>query len=176
MKKTLFIFDWDDTIIPSTYLMNLLNANDNKKIFNLLDNYLYKFFSIIQKYGTIMIITNANLQWIYYTLSFMNNTKKLLSSYKIISARDNAFNTNYSDNVKLWKVKTYNEYKKYINNFDIIVNVGDSTNEHNALYYLINNKLLLPNKLTLSYKFIESPTYKQLIVQQYNILKIFIKI
>ncbi len=169
MKKILFIFDWDDTIIPSTYLINILD-NNNQSILELLDEYLYKFFNIIKKYGTIMIITNATLQWIYYTLSFMKKTNKLLSPYKIISARDESINTEYTDKVYLWKIKTFNNYKSYINQFDVIINIGDSMNEHNALNYLIKNKYLLPNKLTLSYKFIDAPTYKQLIVQQYKFI------
>lgn len=165
MSNTLFIFDWDDTLFPTTYITS--NFRDLYSVnFNSLDVFLYNFFSFLIRYGDILIVTNANKKWIDILLYFLPNTKNILSKYNIISARDQATTKNYND----WKTEIFLKNINYINKYNIIFNVGDSECEHIALKKLL---VKLNNKKTISYKFITNPSYLQLIVELYK-FKIYV--
>ena len=168
MKRILFIFDWDDTIFPtsdlSKYIIDFQNIDLSEY-----DEFLYDFFKKVSSYGNIMIITNASKQWIYQTLYYLPKTKELITKYRIISARDNAMTSLYSDKYELWKINTYNDYRKFINTYDIIFNVGDSQNEHNALKYLLDNKKIT-HKTAITYKFMLNPNFTQLQVELYKFM------
>jgi hypothetical protein len=167
--STLIIFDWDDTLYPTSWCVNNnINLNSMKSraryldYFLLLDDILEDLFLSLHKLGTVVIITNAMPQWINLTLSILPNTKKQLKKTKILSARQK-----YQDTLKInkWKVQTFHDLiYDYHNKFNNIVSFGDSEYEHYALLNLFSHDEI-PNKYLKSIKFIKSSDYNVVIEQ-----------
>ena len=168
MKNTLFIFDWDDTLFPTSYIISSFLNIEKFPLFNKLDLYLSHFLDCVKNYGDIMIITNATLSWIHTLLFLLPKTKSILLNYPIISARDSLLNFEYKNKSDIWKINVFNSYIDKINKYSIIFNIGDSMNEHNALKYLLDNRKL-NNKITISYKLMDNPTYFQLIIEWFKL-------
>lgn len=179
-ETTLIILDWDDTLFPTTWIhKNNVNIFNNKKIlydkfFKHLDILLHKLFTKMIKYGTVIIITNALLNWIDISLSLLPNLTKLFKNKQIniISARGEY--SHISKDPEIWKKLAFkNEIirnlseKKYINN---IISLGDAEYEYFALINLYenNNKNY---KLLKSVKFIRYPSINQI----YNQIELLIQ-
>lgn len=170
-RNILFIFDWDDTLFPTSWTIDnninidsLFRKNQNSseentydKYFNYLDKIIFSLFIKIKKYGEIIIITNATLSWINKSSSILPNTRKLLKYIKIISARED--NKQYSNNPTHWKIISFkNEvFKREINE---IYSIGDASYEYIALMHL---KKITKNKFLKSIKLLENPDFKILI-------------
>ena len=183
---TLIILDWDDTLFPTTWIhKNNINIFNNKE--NLYNNYfkthdilLYKLFTNLIKCGTVIIITNALLNWIDISLSLL---PKLTHLFKIINIKIKSARSDYSHITKdpyIWKKLAFkNELKKieenkYINN---VISLGDAEYEYYALINLCEYGKNIQNyKLLKSLKFIRYSSileiYKQLDVANRCILNI----
>jgi len=175
-RKTLIILDWDDTLFPTSWsIKNNIDLNDkntqNKYIifFAKLDMLLYKLFFNLQKYGKVVIVTNAVKKWVYLSLNMLPNTQRIIEKYiDIISARD-LYQKKYPKNTHLWKKlifkRIFIEYFISKNIIQNIISVGDAEYELNALInlYDIDNKI--DKRYLKSIKFIETPTYDILIDQ-----------
>lgn len=170
-KTTLIIIDWDDTLYPTSWVMNnRIDLTDHKtrvkynKYFDNLDKHLYTTLCKIRKLGEILIITNAMPDWIDLSLSVLPKTKEILSKCDIISARQRYHN---KSKMTEWKKLTFNEEiinrldKKKINN---ILSLGDAEYERYALISLYNLKKI-PHKYLKFIKFTRSPDYHVLIEQ-----------
>ena len=174
--STLIILDWDDTLFPTTWIhKNNINIFNNKellydKYFKILDMLLYKLFTNLIKCGTVLIITNALLNWIDISLSLLPKLKHLFKTVhvKIRSARGEY--SHITKDPEMWKKLAFrNELKKiedikYINN---ILSLGDAEYEYFALINLYQyGKNIETFKLLKSIKFIRYPSlieiYKQI--------------
>ena len=63
-KKIVFIFDWDDTLFPTSWINNINNNKYNilnNKKFIILDKILYLLISKCMIYGEVIIVTNATI-------------------------------------------------------------------------------------------------------------------
>lgn len=180
-KNTLIIIDWDDTLHPTTWVTsNTIDLTDPNirykyvKYYENLDNILSDTLLYMIKFGDVIIITNAMIEWINLTLSLMPKTKEIISNnIQIISAREK-----YQNKTKMSEWKQYafleeiikrSHNKKYTN----ILSLGDADFEHNALINLYNLKVL-PHKYLKSIKFIKSDDY-HLIIEQIKLIKKNIK-
>ena len=62
--NTLFIFDWDDTLFPTSFLIKEGKIDDDylskelKDLFSILEKIILKILRFVQKKGDIYIITN----------------------------------------------------------------------------------------------------------------------
>lgn len=163
---TLIIFDWDDTLFPTTYIIkNNINLINNNQLFIKLDTILYKLLKKFLEFGHVVVVTNAILKWVFTTLESLPETKKLIINYiPIFSARE-LYSDQYPSAMTLWKKllfeKIFEYYFKYQNNSRAnIISIGDSDHEFIALTDLnnLNNKINI--KLILkSVRFLPIPTY-----------------
>ena len=166
--KTLFIFDFDDCVLPTSYLSekeymtingmigeNVISTNDisNLDDISILSTHLFKECS---KYGDVVIITNSQQGWVRKsTLKFLPSFFPVLESVNVLSAH--AMSSHLSDDPGVWKNDTFSKYT-FHNQYDHVISVGDSQHERQAVFNL-------PTGLRKSVKFIEKPTIFQLMSQ-----------
>lgn len=130
----LIIFDYDDTLFPSTYYTK--NTNLTIDDLNVIDNTVYNIFKTLQDNGhTVIIISNGNMAWINESMALLPNTKNYFINNKIqiISARDLYENTavKYEDWKRFTTVRILTSEPYYI--FDNILGIGDSTVDNIAI-------------------------------------------
>lgn len=192
--KHLYIFDYDDTLLSTSALINskiylytkLTNkAKNNLSIYELK---LLEMLNYIYTKTNIIIITNADKKWIYESSKkFLNNLYLWLikNQIEIISARPNN-DIKINQHQKHWKNEIfknileqflYNNNKKY-NNY-IIYGTGDQLHDREALIkniILLNKKYNKQNKNIYykSIKMLEKPKLKQLSNQIKLIKEMFI--
>ena len=138
--STLIIFDWDDTLFPTTWTMkNNIDLSDHNMIsqyrnyFDNLDRHIYSLLNKITGYGEVIIITNATLEWLDLSCSVLPQTKKLLKKINVISARERYQNLN----VNQWKINTFiDEIDKRKSKVRNIISIGDAEYEYKALVNL----------------------------------------
>jgi hypothetical protein len=170
---TLIILDWDDTLFPTTWLhKNNINIFNNKKVlydkfFKHLDLLLHKLFIKMIKYGTVIIITNALLNWIDITLTLLPNLEQLIKNkqIQIISARGEY--SHVTKDPEIWKKIAFkNEVNKILEkkNINNIISMGDAEYEYYALINLYQNNEI-DFKLLKSIKFIRYPSIIQIYKQ-----------
>ena len=141
IHNSLIIFDWDDTLLCTTYLTpnGIFNESKNfsekvlEKIKKIEDN-VYELLKLAISKGDTYIITNAALGWVEYsTKRFYPKIIDLLKNIKIISARGK-FDKIYPNNSRMWKISAFLEMQE---NFDrnLVTNIiclGDSVIEIEA--------------------------------------------
>ena len=138
--NNIFFFDWDDTLLCTSYLQptgalldNDLNKKDKEVISNL-DSLVYKLLLRTMNLGIVFIVTNGAPGWVELSSTkFYPKTAKILQKIKVISARG-LLCTN-------------------------IICFGDSIIEIEASY---NFKEYFPDSYLKTIKFKESPSHNEL--------------
>ncbi len=168
-KNTFFIFDWDDTLICTSYITShgILKENrkmseKEKQIFTDLEAIACDVINYAIKRGHTYIITNAVKGWVEFSAQkFYPKLVKLLDQVIIISARGEYENMFPTDN-KIWKTHTFlniaNEFN--IKSITNIICIGDSTKELEASH-VFNSKF--ENSFLKSIKFRENPRPEELL-------------
>ena len=161
IKTSIIIYDWDDTIIPTTYIMN--NRKIPEKYMNCLEFIQKNVYDIITHcillHRTQYIVTNSQEKWVDDCLKrFFPKCSKLISKYvKIISASDNYIDR-YPNNPYEWKRRAIkhiiHHIKKQHNDIDII-SLGDAINDRNIIIKLGKEN---QNVNVKHVKFMESPS------------------
>jgi hypothetical protein len=169
--KTLIIVDWDDTLYPTSWTIGNqidLTSPDARlkytKYFRTLDSCLSSTLKKMKQYGDVLIVTNAMLEWVKLTLTFLPKTKHILEDVEIVSARSRYQNTYQMSE---WKKMTFMDEinkraksKSYTN----LLSLGDAEYEHIALINLYKTKTI-PYKYLKSIKFIKSTEISVLLEQ-----------
>ena len=188
--NSLIIFDWDDTLFPTSFLAKngfFMEKNNNtekeekilKKI-EKLEKAVIDLINITLMKGKVYIITNAVIGWVEFTSKkFYPNFFKMLDKIKIISARGEWENT-FPNNMEEWKNQTFFNLTKYFDNKLVtnIICLGDSMLEIEAGKLLANN---FQKAFIKTVKFKENPKpdelNKQLILvrNQFNAIHSAIK-
>lgn len=137
-KSTLIIYDWDDTLFPTTVITQHNNNGPNRDLIDL-DNHIVKLLSKSLYVGYPIIITNATRSWVkdsadkYYpkTYQFM-----IQNNISVISAREFANSNNVNDHMQ-WKNITFKYFLTIImnknKNIKNILSIGDALYEKIAL-------------------------------------------
>lgn len=178
--ETLIIFDWDDTLFPTGWLVqNNINISDelaqNKYIilFTRLDILLNNLLNVTIKDGKIIIVTNAVHKWIDISLNMLPITKKMIdNNIEVISARE-LYQDKYPDQMGLWKKLVFQNYvNSHYNTQQLqnIISIGDAEYEFNALIDLYNDQSVINKRILKTIRFIKSPTYESLL-DQITVLK-----
>ena len=171
-KKTLnniFFFDWDDTLLCTSYLVPTGALNDiniskkDKDIINNLDNLIFQLLSKTVEKGYVFIITNGASGWVELSSKkFYPRTAEILSQVKIISARG-LYEKRLPGDMRQWKIRAF---KVAIDSLNIrktiptnIICFGDSNLEIEASYYLKDN---FANAYLKTIKFKENPSHTEL--------------
>ena len=171
--NNLFIFDWDNTLFPTTFLTkeeiidNIL-PEEYIEIFSILEKSIIKIFNLAINKGDVYIITNSSIGWVEFSIDkYLPNLKKFLDKIHIISAR-NEYEDVYPGEPKIWKMNAFLNLKKMID-LSLPTNIicfGDSIVELNAgkkLASTINNSFIK----TLKFKEIPEP---EDIINQLNLI------
>mmetsp|Transcript_48304 Transcript_48304/g.87125 ORF Transcript_48304/g.87125 Transcript_48304/m.87125 type:complete len:339 (-) Transcript_48304:44-1060(-) len=191
MEETVFIFDWDDTVLPSTWVQcQGLRLDDSSEVSPWQREQLAEVakvaaetLRIAKQLGTVVLITNAERGWIELSCQkFMPTLFPALESVKAISARttyENAENVSPLD----WKVAAFaNEISNLyggqcnLNNSDRrknVLSLGDSVHEREAL---LRATAPLPNCRSKSLKFVERPDIAQICKQHSLVTSCFERI
>ena len=179
---TVIIFDWDDTLLCTSFLSNnnfnydeILKNNFNIEQFGKLEKKVYDILSFSIQKGQTYIITNAEKEWVEYTSKlFYPSILDLLNDIKIISARHENI-LNYPNDKRLWKINSFNNVlMKY--DFQTIINIisiGDSFYEIEAsknLHSFFTNDVIKTVKFKKVNKIEELIMQLDLVLNNFNLI------
>ena len=140
--NTIFLFDWDDTLFPTSYLSvnGIYNGSLIKltkmeiQNIKLLEIYVREILSMSIERGKVFIVTNSSNGWVEASCKqYYKSILPLLNKIKIISCRQ-IFDGKLPVKSNLWKLLTFNYI---IHSFDHslltnIICIGDNDNEIEA--------------------------------------------
>ena len=148
-EETLIISDWDDTLNITNMLVgeyanyaNMLEEcpeipKEEQAIFDVVAKATKEFLTEAQKYGRVLIVTNASEGWVQISCKrFMPSIYDLVTSFTIISARE--CYEQYTPSPHLWKQYAFRDIllMQFLKTPDIrknIISVGDGTAEQYAI-------------------------------------------
>lgn len=164
----IIVFDWDDTLFPTTYL---LSKNEDPELeFPLISQNIKTLLSIAKKYGHVYIITNAHILWVEKCiLNHLIDCEDILKNVHIISTINSGI-ANYTA-VPLRKTVAFQRVTGLFTGRSVdnqFISLGDSEYDRAACVYLREK---LRGVLIKSIKFSNVPDYKQLLAQQNKILE-----
>jgi hypothetical protein len=174
-KSTVIVFDWDDTLLASSYLSSKglrLDSAPNRVAeldagLRELESSVISVLTLALQYGDVAIVTNAETGWVQLSAAkfipaVVPLINQLAASNSIISARS-TFESKYPDSPLKWKYYAFqsklsglfNDSKRVKN----IISFGDSHVEREAVRACTRG---FPNTRTKSVKFAERPSMEQL--------------
>ena len=170
-NNTIIIFDWDDTLLCTSFLSNynfdieeVLKKNNNYELLYKLEKKIFEILSLSIQKGEIYIITNAEKGWVEYTSQiFFPSIIKLLNHVKIISAREEN-QILFPNDIRMWKINSFNNAFRQFDHDGIIniISIGDSFFEIEASK-LLNSKFF--NSFIKTVQFVQSNKIEELIDQ-----------
>lgn len=94
-KSSIIVYDWDDTLFPTTHIQNA-NFNlwnpiislEERHFFQSLDESISNLLLESMRYAKVVIVTNASRSWFDRSLLFLYGTRNVVSMIEIISAQD----------------------------------------------------------------------------------------
>jgi len=170
-KETVIIFDWDDTLLASSFLSgkgyrldnNMERLADVDAQLKELEQSVVAVLNLAIGYGQVHIITNAETGWVQLSAQkFLPGVVPLLSKVEVLSARS-TFESRFPESPMKWKYfafqdkvsKGFSESKLEKN----VISFGDSHVEREAVRAVTRGML---NTRTKSVKFAERPSMDQL--------------
>jgi hypothetical protein len=189
-KDTLFIFDWDDTVLPSTWVQQQGLRLDSSSQLNQwqrdqlaeVAHTTAETLRIAKQHGTVVLVTNAERGWIELSCSkFMPTLCPLLENVKALSARTTYESPELSSPLD-WKKHAFDSEIQRIygpevcSNSDLpknVLSLGDSLHEREALLRATSS---LPNCRSKSLKFVERPDIAQICKQHSLVTSCFDRI
>ena len=184
--ETLLIFDYDDTLFPTSFLSQngykLDGPDASPEIQAILDEYstvVEQTLIEAQQHGQIVIVTNAESGWITLTAQkFMPRLGQLLESYPMISARS-TYEPLGILNPYQWKLRAFESvvHEHYTSSPQVVIgknilSIGDSTHERDAVHQVCKTSSVLLTASSMypkSVKFMERPDVAQLTRQHHLI-------
>ncbi|KAA8497445.1 hypothetical protein FVE85_1174 [Porphyridium purpureum] len=144
--ETITFFDWDDTLLPSSYLKNAgvvvgnpgadlqqLSGTLKRRLLDI-ERLAIRLFDEAARFGVVLLITNSTSAWLNLSLTkFMPNLKHYLEMHRIpfVSAR-RKFVQRFPDSPTRWKVEAFleemrkhDDKKRHMN----IIVLGDSMSD-----------------------------------------------
>lgn len=175
--QSLIIFDWDDTLFPSTMFVNLgyfdfdVVPEQILHVSHVIAQSIVRLLLIAKSYGHVIIITNAAENWVYECCSrFMPGFPNLLKDIDVISARDRWYHmTTWPTQ---WKINTFQEVTRSFllsnppshDSRVSVTSLGDAEHERVAVLSLPSN-LCFPDLLVKSVKLKANPSVQDLLDQ-----------
>jgi hypothetical protein len=178
-EDTIFIFDWDDTCLPSTWVSGQgLTLNQESIVsqsqLQQLDEaakVVAKTLSLAKRYGTVVLVTNAEEGWIELSCrKFIPSLLPSLADIRIVSART-TYESASLPSPQDWKFQAFQSelYRKFgeeavheSERRKNVLSLGDSHHEREALFRVASS---LPNCRSKSMKFVERPDISQICKQ-----------
>lgn len=179
-RKTIVIFDWDDTLFPTTWLSrNSIKIDDthstaNLKYFKEIDLLISNIFKQIINKNKIIIVTNASVTWVKLCMELLPNTKDICKDIDIYSSREQ-YQEKFPNDNNLWKkmffskfIKAFYRDRNYIQN---IMSVGDADYEYLALIDLFSKN---KNRYIKTIKLLRYPSKEEIYKELYILNKTII--
>lgn len=172
-STTTIIFDWDDTLLPSSWLaakgLRLdFPATLPHDVVAELAEHEVSVCALLTKamaHGTVVIITNAETGWVELSAQrFLPTVVPVLEKLTVVSARS-TFEPSFPDNPYQWKVGAFKQQvtsSLAMTRSDLqkaVISFGDSVHERDALHKVVGG---MQNTFTKSVKFVERPSLEQL--------------
>jgi len=170
-QNTVIIFDWDDTLLASSFLHTRgyrldTNMPPNEEVdsnLKLLESSVVNVITLALKYGEVNIITNAETGWVQLSAQkFLPGVVPLLSKVTVISARS-TFEAQHPDAPLKWKFHAFQERLSPLfcetKSNKHVISFGDSHVEREAVRAVTRGVV---NTRTKSVKFAERPSMEQL--------------
>jgi len=176
----LTIFDWDDTLLSSSYLFSIRWCSSKpavvvvggqqdslkmKKSLETLEELVYNCLALALGQGSVIIVTNSTQGWVERSCqSLLPRVFSLLQHIPVISARH--WFSHESTVPYEWKRKAFRECISLAFGehpspevLKRVVSVGDSNDERRALLSLETEN---PGMVVVAFKFQESPSLEEL--------------
>jgi hypothetical protein len=170
--QTLVIFDWDDTLFPTTWLrqQGFFDAEyepdtaQKAKVEKLAMN-VEATVRIALQFGKVVIVTNAQQGWVEASCAkVMPSLAPVLQEVHIVSARSKY--ERFTQNPSEWKRRAFAHEVELLHGANDeqlnVVSLGDSLHEQRAVVSVCKD---LHNCFSKSLKFGESPSIDELINQ-----------
>jgi len=189
-EETLFVFDWDDTILPSSWIQSqglrldagsVVNALQRERLAELAP-LVAETLCLAKQHGTVVLVTNAERGWIELSCQkFLPTIAPLLENLRLVSART-TYEGPRAPSPLDWKVRAFEtELARNYGHDQLldasrrknIFSLGDGAHEREAL---LRTTAEFPNCLSKSLKFCERPDISQIIKQHSLIAGCFEKI
>lgn len=153
--KSLVIFDWDDTLFPTSHLY----INNDYSTLSHIDDLLFDIFiKIISTNTQIYIVTNASAAWFRHSVTYLPLFSALLDKI-ILYAADDYMNFAVVNR----KILMFNDIFTEFTDEDInIIVIGDAEYEFIALDFILT---LYPNHIHKGFKFKELPCFDDIIFE-----------
>lgn len=172
-EDTILIFDWDDTVLPSTWLSEQglrlddasIPSGEHRAALDRLAARAGHTLSIAKRYGTVVLVTNAEEGWIEMSCSkFIPSLLPTLADIKKLSARS-TYEVHGVESPFEWKYLAFESEigtfcRKAADRRKNVISVGDSAHEREALIRVTER---LPNCCIKSLKFAERPGVENLL-------------
>ncbi len=166
--NTLILFDWDDTLLCTTFLTkngvydeNLILTDKEKEKVAKLEFSVLRLLNLAIEKGNVFIITNAGQGWVEYSAEkYYPSVFKVLKKIKIISARGE-YERQYPNDSRMWKIQAFLNMQKEFNS-NLVTNIiclGDSFIEIEAGHILASK---FNQAFIKTVKFRESPKPEEL--------------
>ena len=169
--NSIIIFDWDDTLLPTSFLTpngffneNMELSNEDQEKLLKLEKSVFLLLTEALEKGNVYIITNAGKGWVEYSAQkFYPSIIELLSKIEIISARGE-YEKIYPGNSREWKIQAFLNLLNFVN-VKLVTNIiciGDSLFEIEAGRILASK---FKEAFIKTIKFKEAPKLDELIKQ-----------
>lgn len=173
VEDTILIFDWDDTVLPSTWLSeqglrldDISTVSDSQRaLLERLAVRAAQTLTVAKRYGKVVLVTNAEEGWIEMSCSkFIPALLPVLADVKKLSARS-TYEVQGVESPFEWKYLAFeSEIGSFCRKSDgrrkNVISVGDSAHEREALIRVTER---LPNCCIKSLKFAERPGVENLL-------------
>jgi len=175
-EETIMIFDWDDTLLPSTWLTErgLIRDEDpaptatQRAMLGRLAGQVSRTLAVAKRHGKVVIVTNAEEGWIEASCrKFMPSLCQALEGVSTISARSSYEQQGVASPFE-WKYLAFeHEIGKFCETLVAdgrrnVISLGDSAHERDALIRVTER---IWNCCTKSVKLVERPAVEQLFKQ-----------
>lgn len=163
-KRTLIIFDWDDTILPTSFLarkgLKLDSPCPTGEVKEILDKYskvVNRTLMEASRRGHVMVVTNAETGWIKLTVEkFLPLSVLTVLRFQHISARSMFEPAGITTPIG-WKESAFRlvveEYLKAVGRDCQVISLGDSAHEREAVLKVCEEYKVICKSL----KFMERP-------------------
>jgi len=198
ISHNLIIFDWDDTLSPSSWIASLGMHPDScvvtgtvKDQLEVIGGSIRRLLDHASKFGTVAIVTNAETGWIEMCCKkfFPSLLEHVVTNFEILSARTTYEGRGFRSPFE-WKVQAFSDlvqrhYQgiacKAANKIDTqslkrhVVSFGDSHHEREALLFIKKQmtEAGCSKSLTKSLKFVERPDIDHLLKEHELIFNCF---
>jgi len=189
-EETVLIFDWDDTVLPSTWVQcqglrldegSEVNAWQREQLLEVA-NVAIETLRLAKQHGTVVLVTNAERGWIELSCQkFMPTLFPSLENVKVVSARTSYESAETSSPLD-WKLRAFEaEIRRCYGSTTLVdpdsrknvLSLGDSVHEREAL---LRASSPLPNCRSKSLKFVERPDIAQICKQHSLVTSCFDRI